>query len=103
MRDEATLRDVGQHVARFILVGLYSGTRSAAICRASFQPAIGRGYVDVERGVFHRRARGAKETNKLQPPAPISDRLLAYLRRWNRLGGTEAGERLGRERDQEAV
>jgi len=95
MRDEATLRDVGRHVARFSLVGLYSGTRSAAICGASFRPAIGRGHVDVERGVFHRRARGAKETNKRQPPAPISDRLLAHLRRWKRLGGTEAGKRFG--------
>jgi integrase len=27
--------------------------------------------------------------------APISDRLLAHLRRWKRLGGTDAGERLG--------
>jgi integrase len=96
MRDEKTSRAVGRHVARFILVGLYSGTRSAAICGASFQPAIGRGYVDVDRGVFHRRAKGAaKETNKRQPPVPISDRLLAHLRRWKRLGGTDAGQRLG--------
>jgi len=87
MRDKATLRDVGKHVARFILVGLYSGTRSAAICGASFHPAIGRGHVDVERGVFVRRARGANhETNKRQTTAPISDRLLAHLRRWQRLG-----------------
>src|SRR5215471_7532330 len=65
MRDKKTLRDVGKHLARYILVGLYSGTRSAAICGASFQPAIGRGHVDVERGVFVRRARGANhETNK---------------------------------------
>jgi integrase len=28
-------------------------------------------------------------------PAPISDRLLAHLRRWKRLGGTEAGLCLG--------
>lgn len=96
MRDEKTLRAVGRHVARFVLVGLYSGTRSAAICSASFQPAIGREYVDVDCGVFHCRAKGvAKETNKRQPPAPISDRLLAHLRRWKRLGGTDAGERMG--------
>jgi hypothetical protein len=38
MRDEKTLRVVGWDVARFILVGLYSGTRSAAICGASFRP-----------------------------------------------------------------
>jgi hypothetical protein len=49
MRDKKTLRDVGKHVARFILVGLYSGTRSGAICGASFVPAIGRGHLDVRR------------------------------------------------------
>ena len=51
-----TKRDVGKHVARFILTGLYTGTRHAAICGAAFQPAIGRGHVDLDRGVFHRRA-----------------------------------------------
>jgi integrase len=86
MRDQRTLRDVGKHVARFVLVGLYTGTRHAAIVGAAFTPAIGRGHVDLERGVFHRRAKGAKETKKRQPPAKIPPRLLANLRRWHRLG-----------------
>ena len=86
MRNKETKRDVGKHIARFILVGLYTGTRHAAVCGAAMQPAIGRGYVDLERGVFHRRAQGARETKKRQPPARISDRLLAHLRRWERLG-----------------
>jgi hypothetical protein len=59
MGDRATRRDVGKHIARFILVGLYTGTRHAAVCGAALQPAIGRGHVDLESGVFHRRARGA--------------------------------------------
>lgn len=50
MRDKRTQRDVGKHIARFILVGLYTGTRHAAICSAALQPAIGRGHVDLERG-----------------------------------------------------
>ena len=29
MQDKRTKRAVGRHVARFILVGLYTGTRSA--------------------------------------------------------------------------
>ncbi len=81
-----TEREVGKHVARFILIGLYTGTRHAAICGAALHPAIGRGYVDVERGVFHRRAEGARETKKRQPPARLPDRLLTHLRRWKRLG-----------------
>ena len=50
MRDRTTKRAVGQHVARFILVGLYSGTRSSAICDAALMPTVGRGYIDLERG-----------------------------------------------------
>jgi hypothetical protein len=30
-------------------------------------PSVGRGYLDLERGVFHRRAQGARETKKRQP------------------------------------
>ena len=85
-RDKTTQREVGKHIARFILIGLYTGTRHAAICRAAFYPAIGRGYVDLERGVFYRRAQGARETKKRQPPIRLDGRLLAHLRRWHRLG-----------------
>jgi integrase len=86
MRDTVTKRDVGKHIARFVLVGLYTGTRHAAICSAALQPAIGRGHVDLDCGVFHRRIRGARETKKRQPPVRLPDRLLAHLRRWQRLG-----------------
>ena len=85
-RDKTTQRDVGKHIGRFILVGLYTGTRHAAICRAAFHPAIGRGYVDLERSVFYRRAQGARETKKRQPSIRLHGRLLAHLRRWQRLG-----------------
>ena len=69
-----------------VLVGLYTGTRHAAICSAAFQPAIGRGHVDLERGVFHRRAQRRRETKKRQTPVRLSRRLIAHLRRWHRLG-----------------
>jgi integrase len=49
-------------------------------------PTIGRGHVDLDRGVFYRRAPGARETKKRQPPVRLPDRLLAHLRRWERLG-----------------
>jgi integrase len=75
-----------QHLARFILVALYTGTRSAAVCGAAMGPAIGRGYVDLEQGVLYRRASGTAETNKRQPPVRLPDRLLAHIRRWKRRG-----------------
>jgi integrase len=79
-------RYVGKHIARFILVGLYTGTRAGAICGAALTPAIGRGHVDLESGKFHRKALGARDTNKRQPTVDIPPRLLAHMRRWQRLG-----------------
>jgi integrase len=86
VQGEVTKRAVGKHIARFILVGLYTGTRAGAICGASLDRVSGRGFIDLERGVFYRRAEGARETKKRQPPVPLPPRLLAHLRRWGRLG-----------------
>ncbi|NGO52328.1 tyrosine-type recombinase/integrase [Allomesorhizobium camelthorni] len=75
-------RRTGRHLARFILVALYTGTRSGAVCGAAIRPTPGRGFVDLERGVFYRRAPGTKETKKRQPPVRLPSRLLVHLRRW---------------------
>lgn len=71
-----------RHIARFILIGLYTGTRAGAIASASPLPAIGRSFVDLDRGIFYRLATGRRATNKRQPPVPIPPRLLAHMRRW---------------------
>jgi hypothetical protein len=86
MGEGITDRMVGRHLARFILVGLYTGTRHAAICSAAFNPAIGRGHIDLEAGVFYRRQQGSRQTKKRQTPVRLPERLLAHLRRWKRLG-----------------
>jgi integrase len=75
-----------RHIARFILVGLYTGTRAGPICEAAMCPTIGRGWVDLSEGVFYRRAPGRKATKKRAPPVRLPNRLLAHLRRWHRLG-----------------
>jgi integrase len=80
--DKPTLR----HIARFVLIGVYTGTRAGAIATASPTREAGRSFVDLERGIYYRRAAGKRVTNKRQPPAPIPSRLLAHLRRWHRLG-----------------
>ncbi len=74
-----------RHLARFILIGVYTGTRAGAIATASPTRAIGRSFVDLDQGIFYRLAQGKRATNKRQPPAPIPPRLLAHLRRWHRL------------------
>ena len=75
-----------RHIARFILIGLYTGTRAGAIASASPYRDTGRSHVDLENGIFYRLAQGRRPTKKRQPPAPIPDRLLAHMRRWVRTG-----------------
>lgn len=75
-----------KHIAHFILVGIYTGTRSSAICGAAMKPTEGRGWVDTEHGIFYRRAIGKKENKKRQPSIRIPPRLLAHIRRWKRKG-----------------
>lgn len=75
-----------RHIARFILVGLYTGSRAGVICSAALTRAIGRGWVDLDNGVFYRNPVGKKVTKKRAPPIRIPDRLLAHMRRWARLG-----------------
>jgi hypothetical protein len=41
-----------RHVARFILIGIYTGTRAGAFATASPYPEQGRSFVDLERGIF---------------------------------------------------
>ena len=68
-----------RHLARFILIGLYTGTRVSAIASASPTLAVGRSFVDLDRGVFYRLAEGQARTNKRQPPMPLPPRLLAHM------------------------
>jgi integrase len=82
----ATDRRSRRHVARFILVAIYTGTRAGAICSAAFEPTEGRGWINLETGVFYRRAAGERETTKRKAPVRLPDRLLAHLRRWKRKG-----------------
>lgn len=84
-------KHTSRHIARFILVGLYTGTRASAICGASLIPTIGRGYVNLETGQFRRLAYGKKTSDKKQPTIDLPPRLLAHMRRWQQLGiSTEA-------------
>jgi integrase len=78
-------RPTARHIARYILVSLYTGSRHGDICGAALIPTIGRGYVDLDRGIFRRKPIDKKETGKRQPTVPIPPRLLAHMRHWQRL------------------
>ena len=85
-----------RHIAKFVLVAIYSGTRAAAVCGAALEPTEGKGWIDLDKGIFYRRPAGLRETKKRRPPVPLPRRLLAHLRRWKRLGQTHAVEWNGR-------
>jgi integrase len=69
------------HLARFILLAAYTGSRSGAILSLRWS------WIDLARGVMLRREHGAPETKKRAPPVRLGDRILAHLRRWRRLDG----------------
>lgn len=71
-----------RHIARFILMGVYTGSRSGAILSASIHAGANRSFIDLDSGIFYRLAEGKQETNKRQPPVRLPPRLLAHLRRW---------------------
>ncbi|WP_198031609.1 site-specific integrase [Mesorhizobium sp. LSJC265A00] len=73
---------INRHLARFILLGLYTGSRRAAICNVQWMPNTAGGWIDTQRGVMHRRGKGVAETNKRQPPVRLGRRISAHLARW---------------------
>lgn len=76
-----------RHLARFILTGVYTGSRPGAILGLSWHQEIGRGWVDIQRGMIYRMKEGARTTNKRQPPVPMAAELLRLMRRWARQDG----------------
>ena len=73
------------HVARFILIGIYTGTRSKAALRLRWMPSLDSGWIDLDAGVIFRRGSGETDSSKRRPPVRIPDRLLPHLRRWRRM------------------
>jgi integrase len=90
------------HVARFILIGLYTGTRHEANLAMRWGVNSKGGWFDLDRGVMYRRGEGQLDTNKRRVPAPIPERLLPHLERWRRMtviGPVEyAGRLIAKER-----
>jgi integrase len=76
---------INRHLARFILVGLYTGTRHDAILRLQWMANTTGGWFDLDAGVLYRRPQDATESNKRRTPSPIAPRLMPHLQRWRRL------------------
>jgi integrase len=83
-RDRVT-RARRRHIARFILIGLYSGRREATIRRTQWLTNINGPWLDLERMIYHGRGQAERRTKKQRPPQKIANRLRPHLLRWQRL------------------
>lgn len=72
------------HIARFILIGLYTGTRHGAITAMQWMPSPNGGWFDLENEKMYRRGFGDRESSKRRPPTRIPARLMAHLKIWQR-------------------
>ena len=72
-----------RHIVPFVLMALYTGTRSSRVWMASFKRMPGRPWIDVENGIFYRAApKEIVAKNKRAGAIRIPRRLLVHLRRW---------------------
>lgn len=67
-----------EHLRRFILLGLYTGSRAEALMSAKWD------WIDLETGLMRRRAPGTTESTKRTPPVRLQSGILAHVRRWRR-------------------
>lgn len=76
---------INRHLARFIVLGLYTGTRSGAVKALQWERNTEGGFIDFAAGIMHRAADGELQTKKRKPPVKLGRRPLAHLRRWRRI------------------
>lgn len=75
------------YVARFILIGLYTGTRHDAILKLRWKAALSGGHIDLQRGILYRRGSAERETSKRRTPVKVRPKLHRLLQGW---GGKDA-------------
>lgn len=73
------------HLARLILIALYTGTRSGAVLSMQWYANTTSGYADLERELMYRAGIGERvASNKRRPPVKINSKLLAHMKRWHK-------------------
>ncbi|MCK5930987.1 MAG: integrase [Fulvimarina manganoxydans] len=86
----ATRKHHLRHLIPFVLVAIYTGTRSSRIWNASYAREPGRPWMDVDGGVFYRSAQGERVSpTKRAGSVRIPPRLLAHLRRYRDIAGKD--------------
>jgi len=68
-----------EHIARFFLIGWYTGSRATVILRLQWDQ------IDLKSGLLYRQRPGTVETSKRAPPVRLGRRLIGHLRRWHKM------------------
>lgn len=76
---------INRHLARFILLGIYTGSRKQALLGAQWMPNVTGGWIDLDRSIMYRKAAEQEETKKRQPATRLGRRIQTHLRRWKRI------------------
>lgn len=93
VRPSTCARANRMHLRRFILIGLYTGSRADVIKRLRWTESLTDPWVDLDAGIIYRRGRGETESRtKRRPLVKLPGRLLTHLRRWKAID-----ERRGRD------
>ena len=85
-RLQASSRANRAHVRRFILVGLYTGTRPGVMPKLLWHESPTSAWVDLDAGIIYRRGKAEKDSRtKRRPLVRVPSRLLAHMRRWREI------------------
>ncbi|PVM84435.1 hypothetical protein DDF62_22125 [Caulobacter radicis] len=72
-----------RHLRRFILMGVYTGTRPGVLPKLLWSESPLQAWVDLDAGMIWRRGRSEREhATKRRPVVRLPGRLLAHMRRW---------------------
>lgn len=98
VKDKPIDRHPRRHVARFMIVARYMGSRAAVICSASIEETrpTDKPWVDLVNGVFYGRPKDHVDSKKKRQTVRVPLPLLAHLRRWRAAGQLYAVEWCGR-------
>ncbi|WP_448043733.1 site-specific integrase [Bradyrhizobium liaoningense] len=77
-----------RHVARFMILARYMGSRASVLAAASIEPKRpSKGpWIDLRMGTFHGRGIGERVTSKRKQQTAVPPPLLGHLRRWAKNG-----------------
>jgi integrase len=80
-----------RHLRSFILIGLYTGSRSGVIKALLWHESAKQAWVDLDDRTVYRRGKQERDTkNKRRPLVKLTPRLTAHMARWQKIDAKDA-------------